>query len=141
MVTMISSDPEIAANETLKAAADRMRHDLFEPLGLNVPNVPMRVSGDLPFWANGVTRHAPFTHEPWLIEISPRLSAVEAAGVLAHEMTHAALPFEASHGPQFEAVVRKLGLDGPAEATTVGEPFRQYYSERLAPIFNRLKAT
>lgn len=47
----------------------------------------------------------------------------EVAAVLCHELIHAALGPKAGHGKDFSTACKKLGLEGPATATTGGPDF------------------
>ena len=42
------------------------------------------------------------------------------AGTLVHELCHAVLDRDEAHGPQFEALARTFGLEGPCEHTQHG---------------------
>jgi hypothetical protein len=59
------------------------------------------------------------------------------AGDLAHELTHAAVGFEAGHKGDFAKVVLALGLNRPLTATTPGPKFIEYATplvDQLGPI-------
>ena len=61
------------------------------------------------------------------IFISPILDndrVMKIAGVLAHEMVHAAVGTEAGHGPLFRRVALKIGLCGKMTATEESEAFK-----------------
>ena len=62
---------------------------------------------------------------------------VRVAGILVHELCHAALPHHVKHGPAFGRLARALGLEGPLTATVEGETFRALWAgvlARLGPI-------
>src|SRR5205823_5801209 len=61
-------------------------------------------------------------HEIFLV---PQLSAelTRIAGVLAHELIHAAVGLEAKHGKVFKRVALGIGLEGKMTATTEGPEF------------------
>ena len=63
--------------------------------------------------------------ETCLIVVSPRQWAegLEVLHVLAHEMCHAAAGHKAGHRKPFKRLADKIGLDGPAKATTPGPRF------------------
>jgi hypothetical protein len=48
---------------------------------------------------------------------------VQVAGILAHELVHAAVGVEQGHGPAFGKVARAIGLEGKLTATVPGERF------------------
>lgn len=48
------------------------------------------------------------------------------AGVLVHELVHAALGHEEGHGANFKRVATALGLEGKMTATTEGEKFYEW---------------
>lgn len=52
------------------------------------------------------------------------------AGILAHELVHAAVGIPAGHGPKFRAVATAIGLTGRMTATVPGPVFL----DRLRPI-------
>jgi hypothetical protein len=54
--------------------------------------------------------------------ISPALAdEVQVMDVLLHELIHAALPHDAGHGPAFQYVMKRVGLEGKPTATVAGE--------------------
>ena len=62
---------------------------------------------------------------------------VRVAGILVHELCHAALPHHVKHGKPFGRLARALGLEGPLTATTEGAAFRTLWAAclgRLGPI-------
>ena len=62
---------------------------------------------------------------------------VRVAGILVHELCHAALPHHVKHGPAFGRLARALGLEGPLTATREGEAFQNLWADvlaRLGPI-------
>lgn len=62
--------------------------------------------------------------------------AARVAGVLTHELIHAAVGLEAGHGPVFAKAARALGLVGKMTATTEGPQWEAW----AAPILKRLGA-
>ena len=62
---------------------------------------------------------------------------VRVAGILVHELCHAALPHAEKHGKRFRALATSLGLEGPMRATTEGEAFKTLWADvlgRLGPL-------
>ena len=56
------------------------------------------------------------------IFVSPYVDEpVEVAGVLVHELLHAAVGTNAKHGPAFKRACKAVGLEGKATATTPGD--------------------
>ena len=53
----------------------------------------------------------------------PDAMPAQIAGILAHELAHAAVGIPAGHGKAFKWVALGLGLIGPMRATTPGEAF------------------
>lgn len=62
------------------------------------------------------------------IFITPGLQsdASRVAGVLTHELVHAAMGHEAAHGPKFRKPAKALGLEGKMTATTEGEAWHSW---------------
>lgn len=64
------------------------------------------------------------------IFVSPLLAdGVEALGVLAHELVHAAVGCEHGHDATFGRLARAIGLEGKMTATTVGPGLRLLLEE------------
>ena len=61
---------------------------------------------------------------------------MKVAGVLAHEMVHAAVGVQAGHGPKFRRLATAIGLQGKMTATTESKAFKQ----RVQPILDKLGA-
>lgn len=59
---------------------------------------------------------------------------VRVAGILVHELCHAALPHSVKHGKPFKVLATKLGLEGPMRATTEGAVFRALWKGILAEL-------
>ena len=59
---------------------------------------------------------------------------VRVAGILVHELCHAALPHAEKHGKAFRRLATDMGLEGPMRATTEGEDFKNLW----APILRKL---
>lgn len=70
------------------------------------------------------------------IFIKPSLqsSVIEIAGVLTHELIHAAFPDGEGHGKLFGRAARALGLEGKLTATTTGEQWAAW----AQPIIDEL---
>ncbi|MNT11100.1 hypothetical protein D3C72_1459630 [compost metagenome] len=91
----------------------------------------MKVAGEC--WHS--SRSADKTFE---IMISPvQDDSMDMAGVLAHELIHAAVGFEHKHKGDFAKVALALGLNRPMTATTPGPAFKEWaapFIEELGPI-------
>ena len=61
---------------------------------------------------------------------------MEIAGILAHELTHAAVGIDKGHGRAFRRVAIAIGLTGKMTATVPGDAFKQ----RVEPILKKLGA-
>ena len=59
---------------------------------------------------------------------------VRVAGILVHELAHAALPHAEKHGKRFGRLARALGLEGPLRATTEGARFRMLWADVLGAL-------
>jgi hypothetical protein len=59
---------------------------------------------------------------------------VKVAGIMVHELAHAALPHSEKHGKRFGKLARALGLEGPLRATTEGAVFRMLWADVLARL-------
>jgi hypothetical protein len=59
---------------------------------------------------------------------------MRVAGVLAHEMVHAAVGVAAGHRGPFRKLALDIGLEGPMTATTEGEAFKQAVQPMLDAI-------
>lgn len=59
---------------------------------------------------------------------------MRVAGVLAHEMVHAAVGVAAGHRGPFRKLALDIGLEGPMTATTEGEAFKQAAQPMLDAI-------
>jgi len=69
------------------------------------------------------------------IFISPVIAdGVEAAGILAHELVHAAVGNEAKHGPIFKRAALLIGLEGKMTSTTVGETLTGWITGAVAKL-------
>jgi hypothetical protein len=122
----------------LHAVADRM-HPLFAAAGHQIPAnirvacgfpsrgaaaVKVRTLGEC--WASNASKDGHFE-----ILVSPTIDdPMRVAGVLAHELIHAAIAPATGHGRTFAMVARAIGLRGPMTATTEGEAFKR----AVAPI-------
>lgn len=69
------------------------------------------------------------------IIISPVIAdGMRVAGILAHELIHAAVGVEHGHKGPFRAMARGLGLEGKMTATTEGDAFKRLAHPILDPI-------
>lgn len=70
------------------------------------------------------------------IFITPGLQsdASRVAGVLTHELVHAAVGHEAGHGAGFRKPAKALGLEGKMTATTEGEAWHSWADPILAEL-------
>jgi len=59
---------------------------------------------------------------------------VRVAGIMVHELCHAALPHEVKHGKEFRRLATDMGLEGKMTATTEGAIFKMMW----APILKKL---
>jgi hypothetical protein len=71
--------------------------------------------------------------EQQLIVIHPKLwnDPAEVAGVLAHEMVHAATPGD-GHGGKFPSLAKRIGLVGKPTQAGAGEEFRAWVDNEFA---------
>jgi hypothetical protein len=60
--------------------------------------------------------------------------ALEAAGIVAHELLHAALPEGAGHGKEFRAAMKKVGLTGHPTSAGPGEDLNKWLEERIKEL-------
>ena len=125
----------------LDIAADAIRTDLLEPLGVHVPFVPIAT------WANAKeAREAGCwmcdggtywgTSEEGSVQaiyIAEWVAPIKAVAILAHEMVHAALGKRESHGAEFNRVTKAMGLVGPAEHDEAGPKFIDWFNKRIKP--------
>ncbi|MNK29164.1 hypothetical protein D3C87_475530 [compost metagenome] len=100
-------------------------------VGFTSAGKSMKVAGEC--WHS--SRSADKTFE---IMISPvQDDSMDMAGVLAHELIHAAVGFEHKHKGDFAKVALALGLNRPMTATTPGPAFKEWaapFIEELGPI-------
>lgn len=69
------------------------------------------------------------------IFISPVIAdPMRAAGILAHELVHAAVGVKAKHGGPFKRVAKAIGLEGKMTATTEGEAFKRLAAPILEAV-------
>ena len=72
-------------------------------------------------WSN--TRSGDDHHE---IIVSPVIAdSMRVAGILAHELIHAAVGVEHGHKGPFRAMAKAIGLEGKMTATTEGDAFKR----------------
>lgn len=133
----------------LSVAADIMREQLFAPLGLSLPFIPVRWAGFNPFdpeeeartLYNGVPKR------PRKVEVlDNRINRdpVHAAGTLAHELAHVIAqpvydPAERlqnnGHPAHWAKIARAIGLDFQSPWYTIpGPKFVEFYNRHLAGI-------
>lgn len=121
----------------LHAVAEHLR-PLFKEKGYTLP--PFRVG--LGFTSKG--ENGTRIGECWTdrasgdghheIFISPVLDdPLIVAGVLAHELCHAAVGIPAGHGPLFRKCAVAIGLKGPMTATSPDEAFEHFW-ELVGPL-------
>lgn len=81
-------------------------------------------------WSN--TRSGDDHHE---IIISPVIAdSMRVAGLLAHELTHAAVGVQHGHKGPFRALAKAIGLEGKMTATVEGEAFKRLAQPILEAI-------
>lgn len=67
------------------------------------------------------------------IFVSPRIAdSVTVLGTLLHELVHASVGCQYGHRKEFSQAARKVGLEGPPTATTVGPVLRPVLERYLA---------
>jgi hypothetical protein len=84
-------------------------------------------------WSDAVSED--LGREIWIT--AAETDPVRVAGILVHELCHAAFPHSERHGKNFGRLARALGLEGPLRATTEGEAFKKLWAtvlERLGPL-------
>ena len=81
-------------------------------------------------WSDAVTEDN--GREIWVT--SALTDPVKVAGIMVHELCHAALPHSEKHGKHFGRLARALGLEGPLRATTEGETFRMLWASVLRAL-------
>lgn len=127
----------------LQRAQDVIRKRLLQPLGLEVPILPItfdyRAAGPAALnaylgYVDGSTVWPNPPIKPEVIFISPMLDRLTATSTLAHEMIHAAHPFGVGHGREFGHIARMIGLQGPNEATYPGPGFKAFFDQHLADL-------
>jgi len=59
---------------------------------------------------------------------------VRVAGILVHELCHAALPHEVKHGKEFRKLATDMGLEGKMTATTEGKTFKFMWEPLLSKL-------
>ncbi|RPI40403.1 MAG: hypothetical protein EHM67_09420, partial [Hyphomicrobiaceae bacterium] len=62
---------------------------------------------------------------------SAETDPVRVAGILVHELCHAALPHKVKHGPEFRRLAESMGLEGRMTATTEGQTFKTFWAATL----------
>lgn len=124
------------ATAFIRAAAKVITKELLKPRGLNPPpRLPMFATNDMlePF-VDGKTMFDPETHKPVGILLRPAGHPGELAATLAHELVHAALPFDVGHEGAFAETVKAIGLDGDPRSTYAGPQFVAWAETSLLPV-------
>lgn len=122
----------------LDIAAEAIRADLLEPLGLKAPYIPINDGEGLSqidfMLANGATHFHRVTQRPDSISVAAWVeSDVKAAAILAHEMIHSALPYGEHHGDTFASFHHAIGLEGSPNASDPGPQFVEWFNRRIKP--------
>ena len=126
----------------LLSAASALKTEVLAPKELELPKVSVSVG-----WPRGSKtsigqcwdKKAAADEETFSVFISPILTdSVQVLGVLLHELLHASLGLEVSHGAPFKKAMKAVGLSGKATATEVAEGSELYktlatLSEELGP--------
>ena len=81
-------------------------------------------------WSDAVTEDN--GREIWVT--SAETDPVRVAGILVHELCHAALPHAVKHGKPFRLLAEALGLEGRMTATTEGARFKALWAPLLASL-------
>ncbi len=119
---------EINREKWLNNLAQAMERQVFRPLGYKLPKY--RVSCSWPGGGSALSRIG----ECWSrgcsadgtveMMVSPKLAdTMRVAGVLAHEMVHAAVGNECGHRGPFKKLATQIGLTGKMTATEEGPEF------------------
>lgn len=87
-------------------------------------------------WSDAVTEDN--GREIWIT--AAETDRVQAAGILVHELCHAALPHAVKHGKPFRELATRLGLEGPMRATHAGALFRTLWQDVLLELGELPKA-
>lgn len=129
----VPTGPAPATREAWMGAFVAASRTIFHEVGATLPEV-VRVSVGFPSKGS----RSKVIGECWSAEstqdgvceifIRPSLQSDSArvAGVLTHELIHAALGHEEGHGKVFGRVARALGLEGKLTATTEGDQWRSW---------------
>lgn len=120
---------QISTREEWLLAFARAASDKFAEAGAPLDDIHYRVSIGFPSKGRrsrviGECFHSTVSADNAReIFIRPSLQSelAEVAGVLTHELIHAALPEGEGHGKTFGKVARALGLEGKLTATTTGD--------------------
>lgn len=158
LLTSTSDAPAARYDLLFPIVRARLIEDYFTPMSMKVPSIPIYFDAATPirdgndygvfFWSGGYSAMEDETLKYVHIWINVTMlgrDVIKTSAILAHELVHTALSDsegrsiftagEASHGPEFEAIVRKLGLDGPAKATTPGPAFIEWFKSRVWPDY------
>lgn len=116
-----------------------IQRDLLDPLGLKVPNIPIKSApqdyltydlGGGPS-GRGVTLYDSLAGKNKAVYGSEAMTVRDMAATLAHEMIHASLPGGVGHNEPFPKYLRALGMIGPAETSEPGPKFREWFRSRV----------
>jgi hypothetical protein len=130
--------PEHYREEWLGAVTDRLRPE-FARHGHAIPD-KLRIACGWPVGTRGkvlgecwtANASADGTTE---IFISPQLAdGLFVAGVLTHELVHAAVGVEEGHKGAFKRLAVQLGLEGPMRSTRPGEALRKRLNALIAQV-------
>lgn len=125
--------------EWLTFVSDQLR-PTFKKVGAPVP---AKVRFSLGFTSAGYRSkatgecHSPLGSGDKSVEIfikSDRDDAVNVAGILAHELVHAAVGVEEGHKGRFRTTCKALGFEGPMRSTLPGTEMQR---DVMAPILKR----
>lgn len=133
-------------------AVEIMKRDLFPKMGLSVPNIPMYLAspGLLDWAVSASTKFSsegpPSAKRPLAIVLNGRSLDIDDpitnVATLAHEMVHAAIPYDADpidgafagHGPVFTHYIRQMGLAGDPRASVPGPRFVEWFKRNIVPL-------
>lgn len=124
-----------------------VRKELLAPLGLNPPNIPIYIAplGTANFSENAGTSFDPVTNEPLFISVNEHFirwtsqgDILNIIGTIAHELTHAALPYSEGHSGRFAEVQNALGMIGPPDANIPGLKLREWAQKNIVPELDKL---
>lgn len=134
--------PKFETREQWLLAFTRAAHDEFTKAGAPLKDIAIRVSVGFPSKGArsnviGECWHAAASEDKAReVFIRPSLQSdvVEIAGVLTHELIHAALPDGEGHGKLFGKAARGLGLEGKLTSTSVGAAWHAWADPIIADL-------